>query len=150
MQATNATRAEGASERSRAIFHLSFPVTSLRDSLAFYETCFGAHRGRDAQGWSDVILFGHQLTLHERPDQVHAREARGVRHFGAIVSWPELEALRQRVAARGVAASFVHRDAGLPGEHAKLLLEDPDANLVEIKAYRDPASVSPALGNAGA
>jgi hypothetical protein len=129
----------------RAIFHLSFPVTSLAASLDFYETCFGAQRGRDAQGWSDVILFGHQLTLHEQPAQVLAREARGVRHFGAIVGWPELEALRERVAARGVAASFVLRDAGLPGEHAKLLLEDPDANLIEIKAYRSLASISDGL-----
>ena len=129
----------------RAIFHLSFPVKSLRTSLDFYESCLGAHRGRDAQGWSDVILFGHQLTLHELPEQVQPREARGVRHFGAIVPWPELEALRVRVAARGVDASYLHRDAGLPGEHAKLLFEDPDANLLEIKAYRDPRSISESL-----
>ena len=122
-----------------AIFHLSFPVRSLADSLAFYEHALGGRRGRSAENWVDVILFGHQLTLHELPAQVLPREARGVRHFGAILGWNELEALRARIDA--AARRYVLRDAGLPTEHAKLLVEDPDGNLVEIKAYRSTSPV---------
>lgn len=127
-----------------AIFHLSFPVRSLSDSLAFYETCLDAKRGRMQDGWCDVFLFGHQLTLHELPAQVAPREQRGVRHFGAIVDWARLEDIRTRVARHATAApTWLHRDAGLPTEHAKLLVEDPDGNLVEMKSYRDRSTVMP-------
>lgn len=131
---------------TQAVFHLSFPVTSLATSLAFYESCLGARRGRSTPGWVDVILFGHQLTLHEQPAQVTPREARGVRHFGAILPWQALDALRRRIESARLdhAPSFVLRDAGQPTEHAKLLVEDPDGNLIEIKAYRHATPVEPA------
>src|SRR5690348_14431657 len=133
----------------RAIFHLSFPVASLPVSLAFYERVFGATLGRRTATWCDVVLFGHQLTLHEQPAQVLPREARGVRHFGAILGWDEVEALRERIATRApsVAARVSLRDAGQPGEHVKLLLDDPDGNLVEIKAYRSLATIAAALAD---
>ena len=126
------------------IFHLSFPVTSLVDSLAFYERVLGATRGRSGATWQDLLLFGHQVTLHEQPAQVLPRDAQGVRHFGAILGWDAFATLRARIAALEprVEARFLHRDAGQPGEHLKLLLEDPDGHLVEIKAYRSLATVT--------
>jgi uncharacterized protein len=131
-----------------AIFHLAFPVTSLAASLDFYGRCFGATTGRRSEAWCDVVLFGHQLTLHERPDQVAPRAQRGVRHFGAILAWESFEAVRARIDALGLAPMPVHalRDAGLPTEHAKLLLDDPDGYLIELKAYRSLATVATALG----
>jgi extradiol dioxygenase family protein len=133
---------------SPPIFHLSFPVTSLDVSVDFYVRVFGASPGRRTDTWCDVVLFGHQLTLHEQPAQVLPREARGVRHFGAILGWDEVETLRERIATRApsVETRVSLRDAGLPGEHVKLLLDDPDGNLVEIKAYRSLATVAAALG----
>jgi extradiol dioxygenase family protein len=121
-----------------AIFHLSFPVSDLAASLAFYETRLAAQRGRSGDGWTDVILFGHQLTLHARPEQVLPREAHGVRHFGAILPWAELERLRDRLQADAADLRVLHRDAGGSDEHLKLLLDDPDGNLIELKAYRSP------------
>lgn len=44
-----------------------------------------------------------------------------------------------------LAEKIQYRLAGEPGEHVKLLLEDPDGNVIEIKAYRDLGSISPAL-----
>lgn len=131
-----------------AIFHLSFPVSSLESALDFYQRCLGASVGRRTREWADVILFGHQLTLHEQPAQVLPRAARGVRHFGAILPWEQWEALRTTLVGCHSSASndIQHRRVGEPEEHVKLLLEDPDGNVIEIKAYRDLGSISAALG----
>ena len=126
------------SGHASAIFHLSFPVSDLAASLAFYEKCLGARRGRNGEGWTDLILFGHQVTLHARPEQVLPREAHGVRHFGAILPWAELERLRDDLPASVAGLRVLHRDAGGRDEHLKLLLDDPDGNLIELKAYRSP------------
>lgn len=135
------------SPNERAIFHLAFPVRCLDTALDFYTRCLGASTGRRQAEWADVVLFGHQLTLHAQPGQVLARSARGVRHFGAVLSWDAWDALRMRLqaVAPGLAADIRHFAVGEPGEHIKLLLEDPDANLVEIKAYRSTDTIAPAL-----
>lgn len=123
-----------------AVFHLSFPVRDLRASCAFYERWLDAHPGRVGEGWCDLILFGHQLTLHDRPEQVLPREAHGVRHFGAILAWDELARLRARLESHGGPGCRVqHRDPQGPDEHLKILLDDPDGNLIELKAYRSAA-----------
>ena len=130
-----------------AIFHLSFPVRSLEESAAFYQRCLGASIGRRGAEWVDVILFGHQLTLHNQPSQVRPREERGVRHFGAILSWSHWERVRADVVAYKSCfeAEIQHSLSGEPGEHVKLLLEDPDGNVVEIKAYKEIATVAAQL-----
>lgn len=131
----------------RSIFHLSFPVRSLDDSIAFYRGCLGATVGRRQPGWADVLLFGHQLTLHDKPDQVMPAHARGVRHFGAILDWDAWEAVRSRVLAwpSSSAAHIRHLHPGVPNEHVKLLLEDPDGNLIELKAYRNLATLDASI-----
>lgn len=135
------------SAQKPAIFHLSFPVRSLEASVAFYRQCLGASIGRSSVEWADVILFGHQLTLHNQPEQVLPREERGVRHFGAILTWDHWEIVRARVLAYqpSLEANIRHRLPGEPGEHVKLLLEDPDGNLIEIKAYTRIETVAPQL-----
>ena len=132
---------------ARAIFHLSFPVSSLDDALDFYQRCLGASLGRHAGEWADVVLFGHQITLHQQPAQGLPRAARGVRHFGVILPWTAWDALRARLLDfdASLVRDVQHRAVGEAGEHVKLLLDDPDGNLIEIKAYRDLGSVSPAL-----
>jgi uncharacterized protein len=144
---SNPERVECSALERRAIFHLSFPVSSLEAALGFYQRCLGATVGRHVGEWADIVLFGHQITLHNQPSQVLPRSARGVRHFGAILTWEHWQAVRSRVIAYnpGLAANIQHRLAGEPGEHVKLLLEDPDGNVIEIKAYRDLGSISPAL-----
>jgi uncharacterized protein len=130
---------------ARSIFHLSFPVSSLSASLEFYVSTLGATVGRRVDSWADVILFGHQLTLHESPDQVLPREDQGVRHFGAILGWPEWETLLAILEpARTVSPQL--REAGTDREHVKLLLDDPDGYVIEIKAYRNLDTISSRLG----
>lgn len=132
----------------RSIFHLSFPVADLAATLSFYTECLGAGIGRARENWADVVFFGHQLTVHGLPDQVAPRASRGVRHFGAILGWEAWHRAKNRALAYdpAFAAGVSYREVGTPREHAKLLLEDPDGNLIELKAYRDVGSISGALG----
>lgn len=132
---------------TQAIFHLSFPVRSLAAARDFYCERLGAAVGCDNGEWADILLFGHQLTLHERPSEVLAPESRGVRHFGAILPWEQWQALARTLSGQGCAfrmqPTIAHAGAGK--EQAKMLLCDPSDNLIEIKAYRN---VSAAIGDA--
>lgn len=131
----------------RAIFHLSFPVSSLAVALDFYQRGLGATVGRRSRGWADVVLFGHHITLHDQPTQVLPRSARGVRHFGAILQWTQWEAVRTRLLSFDATLDqqIQHRARGDRDEHIKLLVEDPDGNVIELKAYKDLGSISDAL-----
>lgn len=126
----------------RPIFHLAFPVHSLEEARRFYVDVLGAVPGRVRDDWTDVHLFGAQITLHLKPDEVLPREAHGIRHFGATVSWREWETLAAELAARGVRFESEPSVtlAGTPAEQAKMYLRDPSGNLIEIKAYRDPSA----------
>ncbi|HEV7734574.1 MAG TPA: VOC family protein [Candidatus Binatia bacterium] len=124
----------------RPVFHLAFPVSSLAESERFYVTTLGATAGRRSRTSLDLLLFGHQLTIHERPAEVLTPEQTGVRHFGVILGWDEWDILCARLREEGVQfvrePSVVHQ--GTPREEGKMLLLDPSGNLIELKTYRDP------------
>jgi uncharacterized protein len=125
---------------TRFIFHLSIPVSSLQDAERFYTSVLDARIGRRGPDWIDALLWGHQVTLQLRPDEVLPRDRQGKRHFGVVLPWADWEALAERLRADGTGflsppeVQFV----GTPSEAAKLYLEDPSHNVIEIKAYRDP------------
>lgn len=127
----------------RPIFHLSFPVLDLAAAKTFYCDALGATVGRDTGEWADLLLFGHQLTLHHRPGEVLPPGQQGVRHFGAILPWQDWEALGARIERHGAAwlrpPTVV--GTGTAHEHGKMLLRDPSGNVIEIKAYRNLAAV---------
>lgn len=133
---------------SRAVFHLSLPVRDIEQTRAFYCGVLGAVPGRATPEWIDLIVFGHQVTFHERPDQVLPPEAQGVQHFGAILSWDDWEALCARTTVSGyplpVPPAIIRQ--GSLEEHGKLVLRDPSGHLLEFKAYRHPATVLPEAG----
>jgi uncharacterized protein len=133
---------------TQAIFHLSFPVCNLKAAKDFYCTYLGALVGRDNGEWADILLFGHQITLHERPSEVLSPEDRGVRHFGVILPWEQWRSLGHALTKHGcpllMEPTVAH--AGTEKEQGKILLVDPSDNLIEIKAYRN---VSAAIGHAG-
>jgi uncharacterized protein len=124
------------------IFHLAFPVRDLQQAQAFYVDVLGARIGRRNPAWMDIMLFGAQITLHEKPAQVLARDDNGVRHFGATLPWARWQAyaddLTRRMIAFRMRPTVSHQ--GTEIEQAKLMIEDPSGNLIELKCYRNPAA----------
>ena len=135
------------SRRDYPRFHLAFPVTNLEAARGFYGGLIGCAEGRSSPDWVDFDFFGHQIVAHKVAatqmsdatslvdgDQVP------VRHFGAVLSLPEWEALAEKFRAAGV--SFViepHiRFRGEPGEQATMFFLDPFGNALEFKAFADP------------
>ena len=127
---------------ARYVFHLSIPVLDLTSARDFYINILGAQVGRVNDQWLDILLWGHQITLQLRPDEVLPPEQQGKRHFGVVLPWQEWE--RQVSKIRSVAHSFLAEPAillaGTTDEQAKFYLMDPSYNVIEVKAYRDISS----------
>lgn len=124
------------------IFHLAFPVRNLQEAKKFYVEVLGAGVGRQTAAWMDIMLYGAQITLHEKPEQVLPEEKNGVRHFGATLPWTRWQAVADGLRARAVSfrmpPTISHH--GTPAEQAKLMLCDPSGNVIELKCYRNPAA----------
>jgi tRNA(Arg) A34 adenosine deaminase TadA/extradiol dioxygenase family protein len=125
----------------RPIFHIAFPVLDLKAARDFYVDILDAKVGRVRERWIDIYLFGAQLTLHEQPAQVLPAGQHGVRHFGAVLDWDDWKSLAGRLEKKGVQFKGEPSisGAGTVAEQAKLHLIDPSGNVVEVKAYRNPA-----------
>jgi extradiol dioxygenase family protein len=127
--------------KSRHIFHLSIPVSDLVVAKRFYVELLEAEVGRENDEWLYILLWGHQITLQKRPDEVMPLEQQGKRHFGVTLPWEEWERSMQRIRALG--ADFLRAPTillqGSPQEHGKFYLADPSNNVIEVKAYRNVA-----------
>ena len=126
----------------RHVFHLSIPVSELGAAKRFYVDNLGATVGRENDEWLDILLWGHQITLQRRTSEVLSLEQQGKRHFGVVLPWAEWEQEVKRLRAAGV--SFLEQPTvlleGTSEEQAKLYLNDPSHNVIEIKAYRNVAA----------
>ena len=125
-------------------FHLAFPVHDLAAARAFYGELLGCPEGRSSPDWIDFNFYGHQIVAHLAPDEcansaLSQVDGHGVpvRHFGAVLSIPQWEALAAKLKAAGI--EFVIepyiRFKGEPGEQATMFFRDPSGNAVEIKAF---------------
>ncbi len=128
------------------LFHLAFPVDDIAKARAFYGGLLGCPEGRSADDWVDFDFYGHQIVAHVAPDEVGHRATSAVdgdqvpvRHFGAILSMAEWDALAEKLKKGGT--RFViepHvRFKGQPGEQATLFFLDPSGNALEFKSFRD-------------
>ena len=124
---------------NRYIFHLSLPVSDLTGAKRFYVEILGATVGRENEQWLDILLWGHQITLQHRPEEVLPLAKQGKRHFGVVLPWVEWERQAARIESLGVGVlgSPTIEMAGTDDEHAKLYLHDPSGNVIELKAYRN-------------
>lgn len=132
------------------LFHLAFPVDDLAKARAFYGGVLGCPEGRSSPDWVDFDFFGHQIVAHVAPDEIGHRntspvdgEDVPVRHFGAILSMAQWQAMAERLRAAGV--SFLIepqiRFKGEPGEQATMFFLDPCGNALEFKAFEDMTRV---------
>ena len=125
--------------QSRYIFHLSFPVLDLAWAKDFYLNTLGAKLGRESDQWLDILIWGHQITLQNLPQEVLDENKQGKRHFGVILPWDEFNQLAQSLKDRDI--RFYQKpvviDEGRADEQIKMFLQDPSFNVIEIKAYRD-------------
>lgn len=125
--------------KGRHIFHLSLAVADLEEAKNFYVRVLQARIGRESAEWLDILLWGHQITLHGRPDLDVPESPTEDRHFGATLPWEEWEHAAQRLRDMGIRfysePTIAHR--GSSREQAKFYLTDPSNNLIEVKAYRD-------------
>ena len=125
-------------------FHLAFPVHDLAAARAFYGELLGCPEGRSSPDWIDFNFYGHQIVAHLAPDEcansaLSQVDGHGVpvRHFGAVLSIPQWEALAAKLKAAGtefVIEPYI-RFRGEPGEQATMFFRDPSGNAVEIKAF---------------
>lgn len=131
-------------------FHLAFPVRDLAEARAFYGGLLGCPEGRSSEEWVDFDFYGHQIVAHLSPDEAGHRSTNPVdghdvpvRHFGAILTLPQWEALAQALKAAGT--KFVIepniRFKGQPGEQATMFFLDPSGNALEFKAFADDSMV---------
>ena len=131
-------------------FHLAFPVRDLAEARAFYGDLLGCPEGRSSEEWVDFDFYGHQIVAHLSPDEVGHRATNAVddhdvpvRHFGAILTLPQWQALAAKLKAAG--AAFVIepniRFQGQPGEQATMFFLDPSGNALEFKAFADDSMV---------
>lgn len=127
-------------------FHLALPVDDLTRARAFYGGLLGCPEGRSAPKWVDFDFFGHQLSVHLRPEECAAArtnpvdgDAIPVRHFGVVLPWAEWVALHTRLSAAGVEFLLEPkvRFAGKIGEQGTFFLTDPAGNALEFKTFRD-------------
>jgi uncharacterized protein len=125
-------------------FHLAFPVRDLAEARAFYGGLLGCPEGRSSDEWVDFDFYGHQIVAHLSPDEVGHRATNAVdghdvpvRHFGAILTLPQWEALAEKLKAAGTAFVIAPniRFQGQPGEQATMFFLDPSGNALEFKAF---------------
>ena len=134
---------------TRPRFHLAFPVHDLIAARAFYGDLLGCPEGRCSQDWVDFDFFGHQIVAHLSDEAAgHATnrvdgEAVPVRHFGAILTPDNWQALATRLRDSGVEFLIEPgvRFAGEVGEQSVMFLRDPSGNALEFKTFADDAMV---------
>src|SRR5690606_22035586 len=127
-------------------FHFAFPVRDIAEARAFYGDLLGCPAGRSAPERVDFNVYGHQIVAHLAPEECGHRATSSVddhqvpvRHFGAVLSIPEWEALADKLRAAGV--KFIIepyiRFKGEVGEQATMFFLDPSGNAIEIKAFKN-------------
>lgn len=135
---------------TQALFHLAFPVKDLNEARNFYGGLLGCPEGRSSTQWIDFNFYGHQIVAHLSPEECSHRgtskvdgHAVPVRHFGAILSMTDWDALADRLRDAGTRFVIVPhvRFKGEVGEQATMFFLDPSGNALEFKAFGDLSQV---------
>ena len=129
-------------------FHLAIPVYDLSKCRQFYLDILECTEGRSDTLWVDFNFFGHQLVLHQKPENqslnknisnpVDGHEV-PVPHFGVVLEWDTWTKLSQKLKSRNI--KFIIepyiRFKGKIGEQATMFFLDPGNNALEFKAFKN-------------
>ena len=133
----------------QSLFHLAIHITDLDEARAFYGGVLGCKEGRSTETWVDFDFFGHQLSLHLGEPFMTTRTGKVgdhmvmMPHIGAVLPLDDWMALAERLEQAGVAFDIppVVRFEGGSGEQRTMFFFDPSGNPIEIKGFREFASV---------
>lgn len=125
-------------------FHLAFPVHDIAVARQFYGDVLGCTEGRSSPDWVDFNFYGHQIVAHLAPGECGPNQSSTVdghnvpvRHFGAVLSMDQWQAMAEKLAALGtqfVIEPYI-RFKGEVGEQATMFFRDPSGNAIEFKAF---------------
>jgi len=133
------------------VFHLALPIKDKEQSRAFYTNLLGCTQGREAESWIDFDFFGHQLSLHVKPEafintpptnRVDGKDV-PISHFGAVLDWNDWHKLSAKLTEDGtdfIINPYI-RFEGQIGEQATMFFLDPSGNALEFKAFKDPTQI---------
>lgn len=129
-------------------FHLAIPVWNLDTCRTFYRDTLGCTEGRSSEHWVDLNFFGHQLVIHQKPEDEKTPEKVHnsvdghdvpVPHFGVVLPWREWHDLKKELIQKEI--SFVIepyiRFKGEAGEQATMFFLDPEGNALEFKSFKN-------------
>lgn len=131
-------------------FHLAMPIRDMEETREFYLHILGCTIGREAEKWMDFNFFGHQVSLHLKPEALVGRATNvvdgknvPVTHFGIILMWDDWQELASKLGEHNI--DFIIepyiRFAGEIGEQATMFFLDPSGNALEFKAFKDPSQI---------
>jgi len=124
----------------RSEFHLSIGVRSIEESVDFFASVMEAKvMHRDASGYVNIDLFGHQITLKDNP-AIKANLPDF--HFGINLDLDTFNRIAEKILETGrqhVAKEPEIWDAGTSIERKKMYLKCPTGYLIELKGYKSAA-----------
>ncbi|MDB9525289.1 VOC family protein [Oscillatoria sp. CS-180] len=143
-KAAEATTAEAENIVKLVPFHLSIPVTSLKETRKFYRDILGVEERRASATSAHFDFFGSQLTCHEVPEyqawelwrEVDAEDV-PVPHFGAALSFEQFSKVRDSLLNHAVKLILQPhaRFIGKGHEQHVLFVADPSGHGIEIKSF---------------
>jgi len=128
-------------------FHLAIPVIDLEKTRQFYRDVLECSEGRSDSHWVNFDFFGHQLVLHQKPQNEFATEKLNptnevdghdvpVPHFGVVLEWEELAQKLKTKNIKFVIEPYL-RFEGKVGKQATMFSFDPKNNASEFKAFKN-------------
>lgn len=121
-------------------FHLSFVVEDKAAVKKFYTEVLGCNLGRETDTWFDLLLFGHQLTVHQATER---KPAVKIDHFGPILDKAQWQDALAKCMDRDLTFLMppAIRNEGKANESGKFKIRDPAGNVLELKYYLDFGSI---------
>lgn len=133
----------------KAVFHLALPCKNIEATKEFYTNILGATQGRKADKWTDINLYGNQLTFTEAGtfsfDFKNYKLGNNILpsfHFGVIISVDEWDKLYTKLFKSNqevtTEVTFMQNKIG---EHLSFFITDPNGYMIEFKSFKNHKEV---------